>query len=295
MKKDIYRKAALERLATVDQLDKVMKITSPLSWLALLGVTGIIVATLIWSFIGSLPSTITARGIIVSSSTPTNTLCANGDGTVILNVTEGQEIRKGDVIARILPNDINQETIECVSDQWGWVSNILKINDKDINGEAVTAGTELIRVRPHPRGNQKQVVVCYVPFSDIGKIDFNMIATITLTSASSSEYGHMEGQVINIDRIATTNKGIEAVVGSDNNMAQKFVNDGAVCAVTLEPTEAGDNISANGYWWSNEKGYTLSFNDRMECTVKIKTSKPEDEKPIYKLFTKLKDIWEGRK
>ena len=30
MKKDVYRKAALERLATVDQLDKVMKITSPL-------------------------------------------------------------------------------------------------------------------------------------------------------------------------------------------------------------------------------------------------------------------------
>lgn len=104
MKKDVYRKAALERLATVDQLDKVMKITSPLSWLALLGVTMIIVSVLIWSFVGELPSTVTANGMIVSSSTATNTLMANGNGTVVLRVYEGQSVNSGDIIADITPN-----------------------------------------------------------------------------------------------------------------------------------------------------------------------------------------------
>lgn len=104
VKKDVYRKAALERLATVDQLDKVMKITSPLSWLALLGVTMIIVSVLIWSFVGELPSTVTANGMIVSSSTATNTLMANGNGTVVLRVYEGQSVNSGDIIADITPN-----------------------------------------------------------------------------------------------------------------------------------------------------------------------------------------------
>ena len=287
MKKNVYRKAALERLATADQLDKVMKITSPLSWLALLGVTIIIVAVIVWSFTGSLPSTVTANGMIVSSSTATNTLMANGEGTVVLYVNEGDRISKGDVIGKITPNGAYEDTIECTSDQLCWASNIL-VN----NGTAVTSGTELMRVRPVPRDNQKHVIVCYVPITDIGKIDYGMTATITLTAADSSSYGHMEGQVINMDTYATSNKGIEAVLGSDNSMASQFVKDGSVCAVTLEPLPAGENPAdrKNDYWWSNEKGYQLEFNDKMMCTVKITT---KSEKPITKLFTKLKDIWGG--
>ena len=136
MKKDIYRKAALERLATADQLNKMMKITSPLSWLALLGVTFIIVAVVIWSFTGSLPSTVSANGLIVSSSTATNTLVANGEGTVVLYVSEGQYINKGDIIAKITPNNIYEEPIDRLADQQCWASDIL-VSD----GTAVTSGT----------------------------------------------------------------------------------------------------------------------------------------------------------
>ena len=290
MKKDVYRKAALERLATADQLDKVMKITSPLSWLALLGATLIIVIVIIWSFRGSLPSTVTANGKIVSASTATNTLTAHSEGTVVLNVKEGQPIRKGDVIARITPKGV-YEPIECIADQYGWVSNIL-VND----GELVHPDTELLRIRPVPRDNQKHVIVCYVPLADIGKIDYGMTATITLTAADSSSYGHMEGQVINIDTYATTNKGIETVVGSDNSMASQFVKEGGVCAVTLEPRLANRADRKNDYWWSNKKGYTVEFDDKMMCTVKIRTSSldPASERPITKLFAMLKDIWGGQ-
>ena len=287
MKKDVYRKAALERLATADQLDKVMKITSPLSWLALFGITLIIISVVIWSFVGSLPSTVTANGMIVSSSTATNTIMANGEGTVEYCVNEGQMIKKGDIVAIITPNSNygNEEIIECRSDQMCFVSTILANN-----GAAVTSGTELMRIRPVPRDDQKQVIVCYVPVSDIGKIDFEMTATITLTAADSNSYGHMLGRVINIDTYATSNQGIEAVLGSDNSMASLFVKEGGVCAVTLELAYVGDPPSRNGYWWSNEKGYSLEFNDKMMCTVKITT---KSEMPITKLFIKLKDFVKG--
>lgn len=287
MKKDIYRKAALERLATPDQLDKVMKITSPLSWIALLGITLIIVAVIIWSFVGSLPSTVTASGMIVSSSTATNTIMANGEGTVEYCINEGQIIEPGDVVAKITPNGNygNEAIIECRSDQMCFVSTILANN-----GAAVTSGTELMRIRPVPRDNQKQVIVCYVPVSDIGKIDFEMTATITLTAADSNSFGHMIGRVINMDTYATSNQGIETVLGSDNSMAGLFVKEGGVCAVTLEPAYVGNPPSKNGYWWSNEKGYTIEFNDKMMCVAKITT---KSEMPITKLFTKLKDFIQG--
>lgn len=291
MKKDIFRKAALERLANADQLDKVMKITSPLSWLALLGVTIIIVWVVFWSFTGELPSTVTANGVIVSSSTATNTLIANGEGTVVMYVSEGERIDEGDVFATITPNNPDEAVIDCVSDQYGWVSSIL------VNNAAVTPGTALMRIRPVTRWEgQKQVAVCYVPFADIGKIKYNQEATITLTSAGDSSYGHMSGSVINIDRQATSNNSIEAVVGSDNSMAQQFMKDGGVCAVTIGiySNEGMAQEARNDYWWSNAKGYQLEVNDKMMCMVRIKT---DDEKvrPIDKLFTHLKDVWSGNK
>lgn len=284
MKKDVYRKAALERLATVDQLDKVMKITSPLSWLSLLGVTAIIIAVLVWSVVGELPSTVTANGIIVSSSTSTNTITAQSSGTVEVIAGEGQFVNSGDDVARITQGG---RTFSSLSNQVGFITNIL-VSD----GDAVEQGTELFRVRPYLMNDQKHVVVCYVPVSEVGKLKIGMQANIVLTAADSSTYGHMEGRVVNVDTWATSNKGIEAVVGTDNTITSQFVRDTSVCAVTCELLQAWEGTSVSGYYWSNSKGNELEINDKMMCSVKIIT---KVEKPLFKLFTKIKDIWEGRK
>ncbi len=60
---ELFRKASLERLASPEQLDKAIVISKPASWLALLGLSLIIIATLVWSFLGSLPSSIPVQGL----------------------------------------------------------------------------------------------------------------------------------------------------------------------------------------------------------------------------------------
>ena len=61
----IYRKTALDKISSPEQLDKTLKITSPLSWLVLIGVTLIVVVGVIWSFMGSMEETITLEGVLV--------------------------------------------------------------------------------------------------------------------------------------------------------------------------------------------------------------------------------------
>ena len=61
---DLYRKSSLERISSPEQLDKVLKVTSPMSWLALIGITIIIAVTVVWSVMGTIPVTITTKGII---------------------------------------------------------------------------------------------------------------------------------------------------------------------------------------------------------------------------------------
>jgi multidrug efflux pump subunit AcrA (membrane-fusion protein) len=61
----MFRKEALEKLSTPEQLDQMLKVTSPKGWLALLGVGVLIGAVLVWSILGSIPSTIKGQGILI--------------------------------------------------------------------------------------------------------------------------------------------------------------------------------------------------------------------------------------
>jgi hypothetical protein len=64
---ELYNKAALERLSSPEQLDKAISVSKPISWLALLGVTVIIAAAVVWSIFGTLPTVTPVNGIILRS------------------------------------------------------------------------------------------------------------------------------------------------------------------------------------------------------------------------------------
>ena len=55
----LFRKVALERLSSPEQLDKAITVSSPVSWLALIGVTVIIAAGILWLVFSGLPVVIT--------------------------------------------------------------------------------------------------------------------------------------------------------------------------------------------------------------------------------------------
>ncbi len=288
--KSVFRKSALDKINSVDQLNKALKITSPVSWLALIGITLILAATVYWAFNGSLPSTITAKGVIVNSTTSTNTCISRQRGIVQAVIGQSERVGMGTPIVWI---NTEQSTEVIYSDQIGNVTEVLV----EI-GDSVENGTELIRVSPEVTAGQKHVAVCYVPIGDADKVSRkrkngeDMEVSVTLSSADSSTYGNMVGRVINKDTAPTTNKGISAVVGNDNNWVSMLTNNGqAVCAVTCELLP--DQNTPSRYYWSNEKGRknVKELTPPEECTVRIII---ENEKPISKLFAKLKDFWENR-
>ena len=49
----VYRKSALEKLSSPDQIDKALTIVSPMSWLAIAAATAVVVVTIIWSIVGT--------------------------------------------------------------------------------------------------------------------------------------------------------------------------------------------------------------------------------------------------
>ena len=56
MQSKIFRKAALERLSSPEQLDQLMQITNSKGWLALIALAIILGAALVWAIFGRIPT-----------------------------------------------------------------------------------------------------------------------------------------------------------------------------------------------------------------------------------------------
>lgn len=274
----LYRKSALEKISSPEQLDKALTVTSAYSWIALAAVTLIVVATIVWSIIGTIPVTVTTAGI-VASPVSTNAVYTPESGSVTsVLVYPGSALRIGDPVASYKTGNGDVKTI--YSDQVGTVMEVLAKS-----GDAITQGNDIIRVSP--KANSDQIIVCYVQLSDAKKIERGMQVSVSLSSAESQTYGHMLARVINIDSYVSSNRGMAYVLGTDNNLASTFQRDGgAVVAVTCELYP--DPTTASGYYWSNDKGAKLGVTNGSLVSAKVIV---EEVRPITKLFSKLKEIW----
>ena len=275
----LFRKASLDRLSSPDELNKTITITSPMSWLALIGVTIIILIVVIWAFTGTLPTTITTNGIIVSPVS-TNAIYADDTGSVTrISVVAGTSIKIGDEIAVIYTSTKEQKAI--FSTQNGTVSEILVKK-----GEQVYQGSEIVRVSPNT--DAEHVVVCYVPFSNSPKLIPGMDVLVYPLYVDKQLYGHMYAKIVNVDTYAAAKKNMSYVLGIDNSLADSYASNGAVVAVACELIR--DDQTTSGYYWSSAQGQRLKVTSGQQVTVKIIT---ERNAPITKLFIKLKTFWEG--
>ncbi len=96
----LFRKEALDRLASPDRLDQVMQVVSPLDWLPLATVAFLMAATLAWSVAGRLPIDVVGRGALVypphgKGVAPVEEFVSNGTGLI-----QTVHVQRGDWVNR---------------------------------------------------------------------------------------------------------------------------------------------------------------------------------------------------
>lgn len=102
---EIYRKAALERLSSPEELDSLMQVTTPKGWLALLSLGCLILGALLWGFLGRIPTKVLGQGMILERADgPYHTL----EAVVYLSPGDGKRVRPGMKIL-VSPSWIRQE------------------------------------------------------------------------------------------------------------------------------------------------------------------------------------------
>jgi HlyD family secretion protein len=97
----IFRKVALERLSSPEQLDQMVQVTDPRGWLALAGLGALLLAAVGWGIWGSIPTEAQGDGILLRQGGISD-LVANASGQVQeVLVGVGDVIEKGQPVARI--------------------------------------------------------------------------------------------------------------------------------------------------------------------------------------------------
>ena len=106
---DIFRKTALDKISSPDQLDQVIVITPPSFWIAMIGAGVALLTALIWSIFGRVPVNVNANGIYMTGSGIHVVYSSNNGIVEDVLVRDGDAVKEGDVIARLSSKEINEK------------------------------------------------------------------------------------------------------------------------------------------------------------------------------------------
>ncbi|TDI44384.1 MAG: NHLP bacteriocin system secretion protein [Acidobacteria bacterium] len=102
----LFRKAALDKLASPEQLDQLMQVTSPRGWIALTTMGGILALVLVWSVFGSIPTRVEGQGILIRGGNLLE-LQASGNGVLLtLNIKLNDHLEAGQIVATVAQPDM---------------------------------------------------------------------------------------------------------------------------------------------------------------------------------------------
>jgi HlyD family secretion protein len=105
----LFRKAALDKLASPERLDVLTQVTSPRGWLALWTIAAILGGIIVWSVWGSMPERLDGQGILIRGG-GLREIRASGDGIVRdLQLTVNGTVTADQVIGQLVQEEAGGE------------------------------------------------------------------------------------------------------------------------------------------------------------------------------------------
>jgi HlyD family secretion protein len=132
----IFRKVALERLSSPDQLDHLITLTSPLGWAALVALFVLLAVIVGWGFFGSIPTRVDGAGILVTRGGQVFDAMVPASGTLVKTAPIGTTVARGDIVAQL--DDVRaeqdlQHARNILSEQEQQLAQLIERYDQEIS------------------------------------------------------------------------------------------------------------------------------------------------------------------
>ncbi|MEI8185461.1 MAG: NHLP bacteriocin system secretion protein [Chlorobiaceae bacterium] len=104
-----FRKEALKKLSSPDDLDRLMPVTDARGWIALLAGGILLAAVIIWGFFGKIPVPILGEGITMVTGT-VDTIFIRSNGILRnFHIKSGDIVQKGELLAEVEQPELHEE------------------------------------------------------------------------------------------------------------------------------------------------------------------------------------------
>lgn len=108
----LFRKSALKKLSSPEQLDQTISIIKLRGWIGLCALGALLVCVFVWSIVGSIPEKVSGNGILMNSNGLLS-VTYDSDGVVTgVFFESGEKVFKGQVIVRIERKDLMEQIHE---------------------------------------------------------------------------------------------------------------------------------------------------------------------------------------
>jgi multidrug efflux pump subunit AcrA (membrane-fusion protein) len=280
---ELFRKVALERLSSPEELDQLMQVTNVKGWLALVSLAVILAVALVWGFFGSIPTTVGGQGILLRTEGVYNVLAVSPGQISVIYVNVGDLVTEGETIARVTQAGGSAVGARVVSPYSGRVMEI-----RSIEGSVVNSGTPIISLEALDRQSNKLEAIIYLPAADGKKIQPNMPVEVTPSTVKRQDYGFIPGRIVSVSQFPATKQGMIRTLGSEE-LSDQFINSARGAIIEIRAILAEDPNSASGYRWSS-KGPEITIENGTPFSAKIVT---ERRRPISLVIPLFKEWLSG--
>ncbi|MBW7474048.1 NHLP bacteriocin system secretion protein [Paenibacillus oenotherae] len=319
MNNNVFRKVSVERLSSPEQLDNLVRVTSPRGWLALCGIGLLIATALYWGIFGTMSTKVSGQGVLIRPG-GLKTVHASSAGSISnIRVVEHDTVKRGDVIAWIEQPELLEQIkgtkrsiaalAGAATPDGGQNSNELAALEQQLRqlladyeyaskvispytgkvieviasqGTHIGSGSSIVRLETHGVLTDELIAVMYVPVHQGKQLLPGMDVRISPSSINREEHGSLIGQVVSVSEFPVTLQGMMATLGNEG-LVQQMAAEGVSLEVRVNL--APDNATFSGYKWTTEEGPPVRLNSGTIVNGAITVS---SERPIASIIPQFK-------
>lgn len=317
----LFRKAALNRLSSPEQLHTLMRVTNAKGWLALVGCALVIVTAIVWGLLGTVQSKVQANGILLGGAGLSELTTAGEGELTAISVKVGDTIKKGQIVAKLHQPLLEQQIannkrrleelnadakagalsasqagrldrlktdLAALEKQYAESGEIESTVDgkvveiRAMVGEHVSAGRPVVAVEVSGGGDALEALVYFDSATGKG-LKPGMTIEIVPSTVRKERHGVLLGRVRTVAYYPSTRAGMMGALRNEQ-LVETFIQSAGGAPIAVRAELITDSSTPSGYRWSSGKGPEVILTSGTQCTAAVIT---RTHRPIALVFPAL--------
>lgn len=240
----VFRKDALERLSSPDQLDQLMRVTEPQGWMTLIAIAMLLGGALTWGVFGSIATDVSGSGVLIRGDGLFEVVSETDGRIDHVDVEVGDRVVQGSLLATVDTADLESRLASegtVVASMEGRVVEVLVGP-----GDPIRAETPIATLESSDDASLRAVL--FVPVARARLLRPGMDARIALSTVSRQEHGYLLGAVESVAPYPATARGTRRLF-ADPGQATRVLGEGGQ-RIEVRVALREDSSGTGDFAWS---------------------------------------------